>query len=562
MVFFYPALILLSFLLYNIYSLYSNYKNASTLGLPRIISAITPDNPLWIAFQTVFKVIVRRFPFGATSFTRHTRLGWEFHDRFRTHVRLGDAWVLVTPARNWVFVANAAAVTDIFSRGRDFVRPLWMLETLNVFGPNISTAEGQDWQRQRKLTATPFNEQKSPLVWNESLRQAEDMLRSWCSRSQDGITTTPDDTRTLALHVLAYVAFQKSYPFDTISHSTAVDQTSLTYRDSIAIILENILLIMVLPEKVFTLPFLPRNFQQVGWAITSFREYMTAQVAAERELIRNGEAGTGNLVSNLVRASDEGLAISSESDNSSKLKPLTNSEILGNIFVFNFAGHDTTAISLAYGMLLLIAHPEVQDWVHEEIAHYVGDQDPKSLAYNGIFPKLKRTLAVLLETLRLYNPLPGVPKYTGSKSTDLTINNRTYHIPANYLVVPHLQALHTHPRHWGSDSLIWRPQRWIEHPGNLGQETLFNPPKGTYFPWSEGMRNCPGKKFTQVEFVATLTALFMNHIAEPVPMANESVDAARKRTLDIVRDSNVELLLQMANPRNVSVRWVERTARD
>lgn len=61
-----------------------------------------------------------------------------------------------------------------------------------------------------------------------------------------------------------------------------------------------------------------------------------------------------------------------------------------------------------------------------------------------------------------------------------------------------------------------------------------------------------------MEFVATLTALLKNHVAEPVPIANESMDAARKRTLDIVKDSNVELLLQMADPRGVSVRWVKR----
>ncbi|KAI9645858.1 hypothetical protein NHQ30_005294 [Ciborinia camelliae] len=542
MMFFYPILFLLSFLLYNAYSLYLNYRSASALGLACVISPITPDNPIWIAFQTAFKTIVRRFPFGATSFTRHTRLGWEFHDRFRTHTRLGDAWILVTPTRNWVFVANAAAVTDIYSRGKDF-------------------AEGHDWQRQRKLTATPFNEQKSPQVWSESLRQAEDMLKSWCSQSQDGTSMIQDDTKTLALHVLAYVAFQKSYPFDSISHTTAKDQKSLTYRDSIAIILENVLLILVLPEISFTLPFLPQSLQQVGWAIKSFREHMAAQVEAEKKSIQSGESGTGNLVSNLVRASDEGVATNSGSYNSNKLKPLTNAEILGNIFVFNFAGHDTTAISLAYSMLLLTAHPEVQDWVHEEIEHYVGNQDPKTLAYNDLFPKLKRSFAVLLETLRLYNPLPGTPKYTGSKSTDLTVEGRTYQIPADYLVVPALQAMHTHPRHWGSDSLVWRPSRWIENPGDLEKETLFNPPKGTYFPWSEGIRNCPGKKFAQVEFVATLTALLQNHCAEPVPLGAESLDAARKRTLDVVKDSNVELLLQMANPKSVSVRWVERPSK-
>lgn len=166
-----------------------------------------------------------------------------------------------------------------------------------------------------------------------------------------------------------------------------------------------------------------------------------------------------------------------------------------------------------------------------------------------------------LETLRLYNPLPGVPKYTGTKSTGLKVNDRTLNIPADYLVVPNLQALHTHPRHWGSDSLEWRPERWIENPGDFEKEALIDPPKGTYFPWSEGIRNCPGKKFAQVEFVATLTALLNNHVAEPVPNRNESIDAARKRTLDVVKDSNVELLLQMANPRTVAVRWIQRSAK-
>lgn len=153
--FFYPIVVLLFFLLYNAYSLYSNYKSASKLGLSRIIIPITPDNSLWIAFQTAFKVIVRRFPFGATSFTRHIRLGWEFHDRFRTPLQLGDAFVLITPIRNWVFVANAAAVTDIFSRGKGLCTAymdawyfysvsrvtIYLLESepLNVFGPNIST---------------------------------------------------------------------------------------------------------------------------------------------------------------------------------------------------------------------------------------------------------------------------------------------------------------------------------------------------------------------------------------------------------------------------------------
>ena len=120
-------LLLLLFVLYKVYSVYINYTKASKLGLPLVVSPITPDDPLWIALQTAFGGILRHFPFATTSFTRHCRLGWEFHDRYQTHARLGDAWILVTPVRNWLYVANPAAVINIFGRGQDFMRPVWML---------------------------------------------------------------------------------------------------------------------------------------------------------------------------------------------------------------------------------------------------------------------------------------------------------------------------------------------------------------------------------------------------------------------------------------------------
>lgn len=120
-------LLLFLYILFKVYAFSVNYTKASQLGLPLVICPLTPDDPLWIAVQTAFGGILRHFPFSATSFTRHCRLGWEFHDRYRTHARLGDAWVLVTPVRNWLYVANAAAVANIFGRGQDFMRPVWML---------------------------------------------------------------------------------------------------------------------------------------------------------------------------------------------------------------------------------------------------------------------------------------------------------------------------------------------------------------------------------------------------------------------------------------------------
>ena len=174
----------------------------------------------------------------------------------------------------------------------------------------------------------------------------------------------------------------------------------------------------------------------------------------------------------------------------------------------------------------------------------------------------------LARDLRLYNPLPGIPKYTGHQAPLLQAGHQKISIPEDTIVVPNLMALQTHPRYWGPDSLTWRPTRWIAGSSadsirdtlsaRLAQESLLTPDKGTFIAWSEGARNCPGRKFAQVEFVATMAALFRDYRAEPVALEGESSDAARERMLDVVKDSNVELLLQMRNPDSVSVKWSRR----
>lgn len=112
---------------YSMYCLLHNYREASRLGIPIICVPISPDNQLWIALQTAFPSLFKRLPFNAFAPTRHCRLGWEFRDRYKTHERLGDAWVAVTPWRNWIYIAQAEAAAEIYARNRDFVRCIWFL---------------------------------------------------------------------------------------------------------------------------------------------------------------------------------------------------------------------------------------------------------------------------------------------------------------------------------------------------------------------------------------------------------------------------------------------------
>lgn len=81
--------------------------------------------------------------------------------------------------------------------------------------------------------------------------------------------------------------------------------------------------------------------------------------------------------------------------------------------------------------------------------------------------------------------------------------------------------------------------------------------RGVFLGWSEGVRDCPGKKFSQVEFVALMVGLFRQWRVDPVQKhPGESIEAARRRILNLIReDTGWVLLLQMLHPDRAPLVW-------
>ena len=156
--------------------------------------------------------------------------------------------------------------------------------------------------------------------------------------------------------------------------------------------------------------------------------------------------------------------------------------------------------------------------------------------------------------------MTAIPKHTSTRPQSLSIDNKQYTVPPNTLIFLNTIALHTLPRYWGSDSLLWRPTRWISSSPStpIGNETLQEPAKGTYIPWAEGHRVCPGRKFSQVEFVAVVAVLFGRYKVYPVLLEGESSENAKERILKTIEKSHVEITLQMKNPRSVALKWTRR----
>lgn len=131
------------------------------------------------------------------------------------HVRCRPAFTIVTPADSQVFVADAKAADNILHRNNDFGKKAVANAPFNIFGWNVSSADGEMWQRHRRLTVPPFSERNSGLVWSESSRQAQEMPQVWLDKGDADTNTTAEGTNLLALHVLTGVGLDLSYAFDS-----------------------------------------------------------------------------------------------------------------------------------------------------------------------------------------------------------------------------------------------------------------------------------------------------------------------------------------------------------
>ena len=87
---------------------------------------------------------------------------------------------------------------------------------------------------------------------------------------------------------------------------------------------------------------------------------------------------------------------------------------------------------------------------------------------------------------------------------------------------------------------------------------LVIPDHGAFIGWSTGPRSCPGKKFSQAEFVAVMATLLKDWYIEPLSSQEESNEAARKRLLGVINDIFYNMTPKMRNPENAAVAFVKR----
>ena len=179
---------------------------------------------------------------------------------------------------------------------------------------------------------------------------------------------------------------------------------------------------------------------------------------------------------------------------------------------FIFAGHDTTASTIAYVFYLLHHHPSVHSRLHTELTTVFGPTSTtttiahliKSDPY--IINKLEYTLAVLKETLRLFPPAstlrrcaPNTVQFFTDPSTGQQLPLSGFDIwPIIYLVGRN-ERFFPRPIHF-------IPERFIPHltpfaTGEAENESMLFTPAGkdAWRPFEKGPRSCIGEQLAMME---------------------------------------------------------------
>jgi cytochrome P450 len=164
---------------------------------------------------------------------------------------------------------------------------------------------------------------------------------------------------------------------------------------------------------------------------------------------------------------------------------LTEQELHDNIRFLMTAGHESTALTITWALLLLALNPDLQDEVAREVEVAAGEEAIDHAALH----RMSLLDRVLNETMRLY---PAAILVNREAMTDLVLHDVA--VSAGTQVAICFYGMHRHRAHWDRPDLF-DPYRFA----------VDRPAPSAFLPFSAGHHSCLGGHLAWVEAMSVLS---------------------------------------------------------
>ena len=256
-----------------------NLRAAKASGIPYVIVPVFLYHRFWLVTHPLWLIGIRKLPKSwYNSWIHFVDPDWTWSHRYEPFHRLGtDTILTVSPGGCMMWTVDPSVISQIASRRNDFPKPTALYTSLDVYGKNIVSTEGEQWRLHRKITSPPFAEKNNVLVWQETLYQAQEMLDSWLGKGGGGNRTVHrlmDDTLRLSLYIISKAGFgvRLQWPNAGDGQNMKPEQVSedpndlskirnegysgahsMSYTYSLHVVLEHIILVMLVPHWILSL---------------------------------------------------------------------------------------------------------------------------------------------------------------------------------------------------------------------------------------------------------------------------------------------------------------------
>ncbi|XP_072050206.1 cytochrome P450 2J4-like [Amphiura filiformis] len=340
----------------------------------------------------------------------------------------------------------------------------------------ITFSSGEVWKQQRRFTLTSL---RSFGVGERSFEQCITEEAEYLTKEMINLKHTSFDLRSLfnnaTSNIICSVVFGKRYGY-----------SDSNFKYLLYLLDQNMQLFGAGGVLLFfpVLKYLqPSNYKHLQSNISKLTKFING-VVKQHESSHDPENPNDyiHLYLNEIESNQE---VGRESQLNIQNMPITMMNLFG-------AGTETTATTLRWSVLYMMAYPETQKRVQHEMDSIVGrDRFPRLSDKD----KLPFTSAVLLEIQRIGSVAPlGISHSCGD---DTTIEG--YNIPKGSVVVSNLWAVHHDPDTWKNPD-EFNPDRFLDKDGCLRE-------REELIPFSIGRRICPGEQLAKMELYICFTHL-------------------------------------------------------